>query len=260
MGHAKTAQDNIETALGIALLVGAGAMVLRFVLDRRGGHRRTGLVHDVTPRPLATVAIGMIGGLIVGMTSVGSGSLMIVLLLFVYPMIGAKQLVGTDLTQAVPLTLAAALGALAFGHVELAVTASLILGSVPAVLSARCSPRPSPIATSGRRSRSRSSPRGSSTSGSGRPRSVGSCARSCSATSVLWLSTTRPWQTQASARRQPAAGERSDRSRARRGQLRPRLQDRSVRRRVAAAGRLGRDQHRAHSVQVARARRRALTR
>ena len=44
----------------------------------------------------------MIGGLVVGMTSVGSGSLMIVMLLFLYPMIGANQLVGTDLTQAVP--------------------------------------------------------------------------------------------------------------------------------------------------------------
>jgi hypothetical protein len=68
------------------------------------------------------------------MTSVGSGSLMIVALLFVYPRIGANQLVGTDLTQAVPLTVAAALGALAFGHVELSVTGSLIIGSVPAVL------------------------------------------------------------------------------------------------------------------------------
>jgi hypothetical protein len=58
---------------------------------------------------------------------------MIVMLLFLYPMIGASQLVGTDLTQAVPLTLAAALGALAFGHVEFGVTASLIIGSVPAV-------------------------------------------------------------------------------------------------------------------------------
>ena len=85
-------------------------------------------------RPLPTVLIGMVGGVIVGMTSVGSGSLMIVLLLFVYPMIGASQLVGTDLTQAVPLTLAAALGALAFGHVELSVTTSLVIGSVPAVL------------------------------------------------------------------------------------------------------------------------------
>ena len=43
-------------------------------------------------------------------------------------------MVGTDLTQAVPLTAAAALGALAFGHVELSVTTSLIIGSVPAVL------------------------------------------------------------------------------------------------------------------------------
>jgi len=68
------------------------------------------------------------------MTSVGSGSLMIVALLFVYPRIGANQLVGTDLTQAVPLTVAAALGALAFGHIELSVTGSLIIGSVPAVL------------------------------------------------------------------------------------------------------------------------------
>jgi uncharacterized protein len=70
----------------------------------------------------------------VGMTSVGSGSLMIILLLFLYPMLGANQLVGTDLTQAIPLTLAAALGALAFGHVEFAVTTSLIIGSVPAVI------------------------------------------------------------------------------------------------------------------------------
>jgi uncharacterized membrane protein YfcA len=67
------------------------------------------------------------------MTSVGSGSLMIVLLLFLYPTISAKQLVGTDLTQAVPLTLAAAIGSLIFGTVEFGLTVSLILGSVPAV-------------------------------------------------------------------------------------------------------------------------------
>jgi uncharacterized membrane protein YfcA len=108
-------------------------MVLRFALDRRAGNARAGIVQSVIARPLPTVAIGVIGGIIVGMTSVGSGSLMIVLLLFLYPTIGANQLVGTDLTQAVPLTLAAALGALAFGHVEFGVTASLVIGSVPAV-------------------------------------------------------------------------------------------------------------------------------
>jgi uncharacterized membrane protein YfcA len=133
LGHAKTAQKHIELALGIALLVGASAMVVRYVLDRRSGQDRSGLVHEIAPRPLRTIAIGVIGGVVVGMTSVGSGSLMIIMLLFLYPMLGASQLVGTDLTQAVPLTLAAALGALAFGHVEFGVTASLAIGSVPAV-------------------------------------------------------------------------------------------------------------------------------
>jgi uncharacterized membrane protein YfcA len=134
IGNSTAAQANIERALGAALLVGAAAMVLRYALDRRGGLARTGSVVRVVARPRQTVLIGMLGGVVVGMTSVGSGSLMIVLLLFVYPMLGANQLVGTDLTQAVPLTLAAALGALAFGHVEFGVTLSLIIGSVPAVL------------------------------------------------------------------------------------------------------------------------------
>jgi uncharacterized membrane protein YfcA len=133
LGNSKTAENNVEVALGIALLVGSLAMVWRFYLDRRSGQARTAIVHDLVARPLPTVAIGALGGIVVGTTSVGSGSLMIVLLLFAYPTIGAKQLVGTDLTQAVPLTLAAALGALLFGHVELAVTGSLVLGSVPAV-------------------------------------------------------------------------------------------------------------------------------
>jgi uncharacterized membrane protein YfcA len=134
LGNAETSQTNIERALGAALLVGAAAMLIRYILDRRGGHERTAIVHGLAVRPAPTVVIGMVGGLIVGMTSVGSGSLMIVMLLFLYPMLGANQLVGTDLTQAVPLTAAAALGALAFGHVEFSVTTSVVIGSIPAVI------------------------------------------------------------------------------------------------------------------------------
>ena len=134
MGDGSASERNIQVILGAALLVGAAAMVLRLLLDRRSGRSRQVIVHELRVRPIPSVAVGMVGGIIVGITSVGSGSLMIVLLLFLYPMLGAKQLVGTDLTQAVPLTIAAALGALVFGHVEFAVTTSLIIGSVPAVL------------------------------------------------------------------------------------------------------------------------------
>jgi uncharacterized membrane protein YfcA len=133
LGHTSSSQKNVEIVLGAALLAGAAAMVIRSLLDRKSGPR-TAKVAEVTVRPVPTVLIGMVGGLIVGLTSVGSGSLMIVLLLFAYPLLSANQLVGTDLTQAVPLTAAAALGALAFGHVEFGVTASIIVGSVPAVL------------------------------------------------------------------------------------------------------------------------------
>jgi uncharacterized membrane protein YfcA len=133
-GHADNAQTDIERLLGTALLVGAAAMVVRFGLDLRAGNRREGVVQGIHIHPVRTVVIGMVGGLIVGMTSVGSGSLMIVLMLFLYPMLGANQLVGTDLAQALPLTSSAAIGALIFGDVSFGVTTSLIIGSIPAVL------------------------------------------------------------------------------------------------------------------------------
>ena len=134
MGNGKAAQENVKVLLGVALLVGAAAMILRSILDRRKGPRTIMPVESIPVKPLRTILVGVVGGVIVGMTSVGSGSLMIVMLLFLYPVLSANQLVGTDLTQAVPLTMAAAIGALIFGHVQFGVTLSLIIGSVPAVL------------------------------------------------------------------------------------------------------------------------------
>ncbi len=136
LGNGAADQQHVEIVLGAALLLGSAGIVVRFIMDRRSPKPRpdTTNVNEVRIRPVPTVLIGMVGGLIVGMTSVGSGSLMIILLLFAYPLLSAGQLVGTDLTQAVPLTAAAALGALTFGHVEFGVTASIVIGSVPAVL------------------------------------------------------------------------------------------------------------------------------
>ncbi|HZQ28073.1 MAG TPA: sulfite exporter TauE/SafE family protein [Acidimicrobiales bacterium] len=130
----------LTRALGLALLASAGSIVLRRVIDNR---RAEGW--DPPPATLrkgATIAIGVIGGLIVGLTSVGSGSLIIVMLLFVYPGLRSPELVGTDLIQAVPLVGAAAVGHLLFGDVRLGLTASLIAGSLPGVyVGARLSSR-----------------------------------------------------------------------------------------------------------------------
>ncbi len=137
-------QKDLQTMLGIALLVAASAMVARnVVLRRRGaplGHDDA--QHDIAVRPLPTLLVGVLGGLVVGITSVGSGSLMIVMLLLLYPALTAAQLVGTDLVQAIPLVAAAALGHLLFGDVQLTLTGSLLVGGIPGTyLGARLSSR-----------------------------------------------------------------------------------------------------------------------
>jgi hypothetical protein len=55
----------------------------------------------------------------------------IVVLLLIYPGLKASALVGTDLTQAIPLVGAAALGHLLFGSFSPAITVSLLLGAIP---------------------------------------------------------------------------------------------------------------------------------
>jgi len=91
---------------------------------------------------LLTVAIGAVGGLLVGLTSVGSGSIIIVCLMLAYPRLRGGQLVGTDLVQAVPLVTSAALAHIIVGDFELGLTTSILIGALPAVyVGARLSSR-----------------------------------------------------------------------------------------------------------------------
>jgi len=129
----------IQYALGSALVVAAAGLFLRAYLrlaERakvRDGRRAKDPVGppNVVVKPLPTLAIGVVGGLIVGMTSVGSGSLIIITLMLLYPTLRASELVGTDLVQAVPLVASAALGHLIFGDFQMSVTGALLLGSIP---------------------------------------------------------------------------------------------------------------------------------
>jgi uncharacterized membrane protein YfcA len=90
------------------------------------------------------VLIGVLGGFMVGLTSVGSGSLMIVMLMLLYPTLSSREMVGTDLVQAIPLVGAAALGHLLFGNLALGLTLSVLVGAMPGVyLGAQVSSRAS---------------------------------------------------------------------------------------------------------------------
>ncbi|HEV3188383.1 MAG TPA: sulfite exporter TauE/SafE family protein [Acidimicrobiales bacterium] len=128
LGQSAVAEHRLQILLGTALIIGALAMLGRTLLPPTASDK------GITVRPSATIAIGAVGGFMVGLTSVGAGSLILVLLLFLYPSLRNSQLVGTDLAQSVPLTLSATVGTLIFSHVNFSLTTSIIIGSVPMVI------------------------------------------------------------------------------------------------------------------------------
>jgi uncharacterized membrane protein YfcA len=146
LGHGEGVQQVVKVALGIALLLAAAGLVVKSYLAlvdrvRRRSARgagagfvaRSDALESIRVRPFATVLVGVVGGLVVGMTSVGSGSLIIIALLVLYPALKANDLVGTDLVQAVPLVVSAAIAHLFFGDFRLDITVAVLAGALPGV-------------------------------------------------------------------------------------------------------------------------------
>jgi uncharacterized membrane protein YfcA len=139
LGSGTSVQNAIQKALGIALIIAALGLFARAYLRlaerarARDAHRDpdpTGRP-DLVIRPVPTLLVGAVGGLVVGLTSVGSGSLIIIALMMLYPRLRASELVGSDIVQAVPLVASAAIGHLIFGDVKFDVTGALLVGSIP---------------------------------------------------------------------------------------------------------------------------------
>jgi uncharacterized membrane protein YfcA len=131
IGTSGGVQDAVQLALGVALLLAVVGLIVKSMRGAKDGGTPAA---PVRVRPLPTALLGAVGGLVVGLTSVGSGSLIIVILLALYPMLRANDVVGTDLVQAVPLVTAAALGHVFFGDLHLDLSAAILVGSVPGVL------------------------------------------------------------------------------------------------------------------------------
>lgn len=151
IGDSETVEHFIKVALGIALLLSVATMIGKATVSLRQYYRDRAMgvigstdesVFGIRVKPIPTLLVGAIGGVVVGMTSVGSGSLIIVGLLLLYPSLRAGGLVGTDLVQAVPLVGAAALTYIILGEFEGATTVALLLGALPGVyVGARVSSR-----------------------------------------------------------------------------------------------------------------------
>ncbi len=132
MGPSAQQERFVQLAIGAALILTSLTYSVKMYLQLRtvtSGEELS--TEEPRVKPGITLAIGIVGGLLVGITSVGAGSLMMVSLLLLYPTLSAVRLVGTDLLQAVPLVISAAISHVLVDGVQWAVLIPLIIGSTP---------------------------------------------------------------------------------------------------------------------------------
>jgi uncharacterized membrane protein YfcA len=121
----------LTLSLGIALLLTALVVAYKQAWTRIGLRLERWLPES--RKPGLTVASGALLGVLVTLSSIGAGALGATLILLLYPRLPAQRLVGTDIAHAVPLTLVAGIGHATLGHIDWALLAALLVGSLPGI-------------------------------------------------------------------------------------------------------------------------------
>ncbi len=121
----------IRLGLAFALPLSALAIVLYPWLVRNHKRKTDGEQQD---HKWITIIFGVVLGLLVTLTSVGAGAIGVAVLAALYPLLPARQIVGSDIVHAVPLTLVGGLGYFGLGHVDLTLLLMLLVGSIPGIM------------------------------------------------------------------------------------------------------------------------------
>jgi uncharacterized protein len=119
-------------AIGSALMMVGVLLIVKIVLHVDKKYRRENIRMSRRMK-IGTVCLGLVVGFIIGLTSVGSGTLIGVFLILFYPLT-TDRIVGTDVFQAMILLLATGLAQIGAGNVDLWMVAALLMGSIPGVL------------------------------------------------------------------------------------------------------------------------------
>ncbi|TYL47940.1 sulfite exporter TauE/SafE family protein [Marinomonas sp. IMCC 4694] len=121
-------QETLTVTLGLMLVLTAMVILFRDTITKS--------VNISLPESKSTKVIfvcGFVLGVLVTLTSVGAGALGTAILMILFPVMKAKNIVGTDLAHAVPLTLVAGSGHLLLGNVDYSLLTALLMGSIPTI-------------------------------------------------------------------------------------------------------------------------------
>ncbi|WP_075856976.1 sulfite exporter TauE/SafE family protein [Rhizobium hainanense] len=125
----------ITLSLGCLLLLTALMLIFRGqileAIRKWRGERGT-----ISPRSIAmlTIILGLVLGILVTMTSVGAGALGVTVLLVLYPQTDVREIVGSDIVHAVPLTLIGGMGYWLIGEINWTMLFALLVGSIPGIV------------------------------------------------------------------------------------------------------------------------------
>jgi uncharacterized membrane protein YfcA len=118
-------------SLGIALLL--TAVVVAFKQSWQPLGLRLERWIPESRKPMLMVALGLLLGVLVSLSSIGAGAIGATLILLIHPRMKARDIVGTDIAHAVPLTLVAGIGHASLGNVNWELLVSLLIGSLPGI-------------------------------------------------------------------------------------------------------------------------------
>jgi uncharacterized membrane protein YfcA len=133
----ETLKSTMITIIAITLVVGASLIYREYFMPPRNERPKPGAWDGKSRmsrrRRAYTVLFGAMGGYLVGLTSIGSGSVMAVILLLLYP-IAPAIIVGTDIAHATVLSLVVGIAHMTQGNVDFGLAGTLLLGSIPGVI------------------------------------------------------------------------------------------------------------------------------
>jgi len=122
----------ITHVLACALVLTVLLLLFRGSFSRYRSTRARQFSRPVLDR--LTIASGVALGVLVPLSSVGAGAIAVMMMTFLYPEMRTRQIVGSDIAHAVPLTLIAGLGHGMYGSVDWHVSMSLLIGSLPGII------------------------------------------------------------------------------------------------------------------------------
>lgn len=143
--HLADAEDGsamLKKIIGVVLLIAVAVTLARLWLGRYQTQHADAPMEFTRGKLIIACVVGLVVGILVGLTSVGSGTLIAATLIILFPFMLPSRLVGTDLVQAVPMLVVGALAHMSLGEVDWTIVLSLLLGQVPGVfIGARVSSR-----------------------------------------------------------------------------------------------------------------------